>query len=192
VAGDFGMVVDLFVPELKEGCSGHVEELLALPMAALLRHAWNYWSGLLVRYREQRLRFSSSDVRQAGLRHRLNDLVRGQWKVMSGTRRAQSFNHSRCHWRIKQLISHVQLIRESQVMKNCMANYYSRCMRGESAIFSFRWAADAFTNKTERCIDVEVDPETRRICQIRNRDNQWLRLDRTPVVKEWARRNEMR
>lgn len=188
---EFGAIVDLLWLDLANDKRRQATRLVSGPLQELRRRAKRFWGTLLHQLQQQGVRFRNPDPSRPGIRRQLAEITGTSWRLMPVSHRLEELELKRWKWQIHQLDSHLQLVAEGIAMKHCVASYRKKCRRGASAIFSFRIATDG-TPEAERCFTVEVDPGSRRIVQIRNRWNQWLSEGAVPMVRVWAKANQLR
>lgn len=192
-AGDFGIVADAMLGYLKEERWRHVERLLQLPYADLVRHCARLWTRHLEQAVEEGLITKQKDIRLAGVRRVLflNQfstvepmIPDARWSKVDGPRNRQR------EWRMVELTRRSELVTEGHVMRHCVASYWRKCREGKTAIFSLRsheWPAGT---DTRRHLTIEVNRRSRTIRQIRGIKNHyfWYRIR---GVMEWAADNRI-
>jgi len=189
--GDFGIVSDAMAGYLKEDRWRHVERLLQLPYADLVRHCAHIWTRHLEQAIEEGLITKQRDIRRAGVRKALflnlfshvePMMPDARWTKVDGPRDNQRA------WQMIELTRRSELVTEGHVMQHCVASYWRKCREGKSAIFSLRSHTWPAQTDMRRHLTIEVDRRSRRIRQIRGIKNRyfWYRI---PGVVEWARDN---
>ncbi len=93
------------------------------------------------------------------------------------------------YWTIRELLSSDELAAEGQAMSHCVATYTARCARRTSAIWSVGIEA---AGGRERCVTVEVDPESREVVQAKARCNDAPDEASLATIKLWADRESLR
>ena len=87
-------------------------------------------------------------------------------------------------WRITELLSHKELVREGNALKHCVGTYSRRCRDGHSSIWSMT-SEDAAGNVRRRQT-IEVDRH-KKIVQCRGRMNNLPGVQEKHVVALWAK-----
>lgn len=85
-----------------------------------------------------------------------------------------------------------QLAAEGVAMGHCVASYWRKCKKLESAIFSLRSYKWPGLTDMRRHLTIEVDRQSRRVRQIRGKNNRYLFGTRLMGVVQWAADNRLR
>lgn len=97
---------------------------------------------------------------------------------------ARGKDDKRVIWRITELLSHKELVREGNALRHCVAGYSRRCRDGNVSIWSLT-SEDAGYNVRRRQT-IEVD-RNRRIVQCRGRMNKHPSDREKQIVAQWAK-----
>ena len=96
-----------------------------------------------------------------------------------GQRRTPSWRQ----WSIRELLTTRALAAEGRAMQHCVASYAMSCAQGHSSIWTLeRRSLDG----QEKCVTIEVLPQSRHICQIRGRMNRLATDQELQIVRRWA------
>ena len=87
-------------------------------------------------------------------------------------------------WRISELLSHKELVREGNALKHCVATYSRQCRDGHTSIWSLT-SEDAVGNVRRRQT-IEVS-RYKRIVQCRGRMNKHPTEQESQIVRLWAK-----
>ena len=93
------------------------------------------------------------------------------------------------NWVLVELCSGAQLRREGGTLQHCVASYRWACRRGESSIWSLR--RQTGDEPPQPCCTIELDPQSRRIVQIRGRRNRRVHTRLMRMIRAWAAREEL-
>lgn len=92
-------------------------------------------------------------------------------------------------WMIGELLSSEGLRAEGQALRHCVGTYVGRCVRGMSSIWSLR-SADREGMVASR-FTIEVEPQSRRIVQIRGFANSRVQGLAREIIARWARQERL-
>ena len=92
-------------------------------------------------------------------------------------------------WTLTELCSSAELDLEGRVMRHCVATYVRACQRGRSSIWSLQLET---RNGRQRRLTLELEPQARRIVQLRRRFNCRPDADERAIVAMWAERERLR
>ncbi len=92
----------------------------------------------------------------------------------------QFVDENRSCWTFTELLSGAALFDDGQAMRHCVGGYGPRCQSGASAIVSIR-------RDGERCLTVELAPETLRIVQVHGVCNRNASADERKIVDAWIK-----
>jgi hypothetical protein len=92
-------------------------------------------------------------------------------------------------WRIRELLSSLDLEAEGKAMGHCVATYAHSCHRGLSSIWSMSCETEI---GVARHLTLEVSPRTREIVQARGRRNRLPEEKEIEVLRRWATREGLR
>jgi hypothetical protein len=179
---DFGVIVDHLIEEIKTGGNHHAMRLLNQPLDILRKPALSTWRNIFYSLSRDGVVFRSPGVRHKRTRCLMISFLHGHWSLMTGIPRLEIVRHRQHVWEVHQLTSFLDLIIEGKRMKNCVATYRDECMKGGSAIFSFRYRHP--DGHAEPCFTIEVWPSRRSVWQIRNQRNRWASRQ-YPPIREW-------
>nr|WP_276604182.1 PcfJ domain-containing protein [Nannocystis pusilla] len=90
---------------------------------------------------------------------------------------------------IGELLSSEGLRAEGQALRHCVGTYVGRCVRGMSSIWSLR-SADREGMVASR-FTIEVEPQSRRIVQIRGFANSRVQGLAREIIARWARQERL-
>ncbi|WP_143140297.1 PcfJ domain-containing protein [Nannocystis exedens] len=92
-------------------------------------------------------------------------------------------------WEIGELLSSEGLRAEGQALRHCVGTYVGRCVRGISSIWSLRSAGPGgeFASR----FTIEVEPQSRRIVQIRGFANCRVEGLAREIIARWARQERL-
>jgi len=187
VAAHFPLVVDaLHTIDTHQG-RAQAEQLLRLPLFALMRHAVKFVTGLM---REGGHDLTEEQVRSAAGSAELLRLAARRWRPMLGGIPFESRSgwvDGRPTWRVDELCTTEALTAEGRAMRHCVSGYTGRCRSGRSAIFSVRFL------KREKAVvealsmaTIEVEQATRVITQIKAPRNTQPGHHVMQIINEWA------
>jgi hypothetical protein len=187
----FGLVADTLVVVQNHRGPGQVEQLLRLPLEALISHSIRFTTRLL---QANGHLLTESQVRTAAEKAELKRLITSRWQpLLGGVPFASRIGRVRGHatWRVEELHSVDALREESRAMNHCVHRYAHRCGAGTSAIFSVRHYAANDTGHAAgaSCATVEVHPRTRKVVQIRAAGNRAANNTIMTIVREWSAAN---
>ena len=106
----------------------------------------------------------------------------GRFRVVTGKEEKQVI------WRVDELLSKGDLVREGRRMTHCVATYAQNCVRGHCSIWSMT-REDAL-GQIRHIHTLEVTRD-RVIVQARGRHNQLPNLAQTRIIKAWARQEKL-
>lgn len=86
-------------------------------------------------------------------------------------------------WRISELLSHKELVREGNALKHCVATYSRQCRDGDSSIWSMTSEDACGIVRRRQTIEVR---RHRRIVQCRGRMNNHPNEQERQIVRTWA------
>ena len=92
-------------------------------------------------------------------------------------------------WTIRELLSSDELAAEGRAMSHCVATYTARCVRRTSTIWSVGIEA---AGGRERCVTVEVNPESRQVVQAKARCNDAPDEASLAILRLWADRESLK
>ena len=87
-------------------------------------------------------------------------------------------------WRISELLSHKELVREGNALKHCVATYSRQCRDGHSSIWSMTSEDAAGNVRRRQTIEVR---RYKRIVQCRGRMNKHPTEQERHIVRLWAK-----
>ena len=91
-------------------------------------------------------------------------------------------------WTIRELLSSKELIAEGRAQNHCVASYAYSCYRGRTAIFTMNMRDhDAIT----KMITIEINLQTRQICQVRGKRNRLPTNKEMDVLKRWTEKESL-
>ncbi|MHA3770504.1 PcfJ domain-containing protein [Verrucomicrobiota bacterium sgz303538] len=187
-ASRFGFVADTLVAVRAHRGPTQVEQLLRLPLAALIRHCIRFITSLLDVHGHV---LTDAQVREAAEKASLAKLASSHWQPLLGTvpfasKRAQV--HKQATWQVEELCSVDALRNEGQVLSHCVARYAYRCRTGSSAIFSVRHYKANLAGGTQitSYATIEVHPRTRKVVQIRGNRNRTVNNTIMTIIYEWS------
>ncbi|WP_395749072.1 PcfJ domain-containing protein [Prosthecobacter sp.] len=192
VAAHFPLVVDaLHTIDAHQG-RAHAEQLLRLPIFALMRHAVKFVTGLM---RVGGHDLTEEQVRAAAGSAELLRLAARRWRPMLGgipfeSRSGWVDGHPT--WRVEELCTTEALKAEARAMRHCVSGYTGRCHSGKSAIFSVRFLKreKAMVNALSLAT-IEVAQATRSIIQIKAPRNTSPGHHVMRIINEWASSNHL-
>ncbi|XEY25641.1 PcfJ domain-containing protein [Candidatus Uabimicrobium helgolandensis] len=88
-----------------------------------------------------------------------------------------------CKLSIDELQNNWSLIEEGRKMRNCVANYIPKCLRGTTSIWSM---AILKQNIRKRIMTIEIDNDQKLICQAKMKCNQAPDRDSLEALQCWA------
>ena len=91
-------------------------------------------------------------------------------------------------WRIYELLSGEELIKEGTVMHHCIATYASSCMSGKCSIWSMIYNDDLGKKKL---LTIEVNKQGM-INECRGKHNRWPTTKEFSIMKDWANKEKLR
>lgn len=91
-------------------------------------------------------------------------------------------------WSITQINCGKDLAAEGTAMNHCVLSYASRCVNGQTSIWSVRRTTRDFIEK--RAVTVEMN-SFYEICQVRGISNRVARADEKNVIQRWAQENAL-
>ena len=191
LAVHFELVADTLVAVQNHRGPGQVEQLLRLPLEALISHSIRFTTRLL---QANGHLLTEAQVRTAAEKAELKKLAFSRWPpLLGGEPFASRIGNVRGHatWRIEELHSVDALRAESRAMSHCVHRYAHRCGAGSSAIFSVRHypANDTGHSSGASCATVEVHPRTRKVVQIRAAGNRAVNNTIMTIIREWSAAN---
>ncbi len=86
-------------------------------------------------------------------------------------------------WRIRELLSSKELIAEGRAQSHCVASYARSCFGGKDSIWTME-KTDA--NGKTRMVTIQLNLQSRKICQIRGKRNRLPTAMEVDVVRRWA------
>lgn len=192
VAAYFALVADaLHTIDVHHG-RAQAEQLLRLPLSALMRHAVKFVTGLM---QEEGHDLTEEQVHAAAMSAELLRLAARRWRPMFGGIPFESRSgwvDGRPLWRVDELCTTDALKAEGRAMRHCVSGYTGRCRSGRSAIFSVRFL------KREKAIvealsmaTIEVAQATRSIVQIKAPRNTHPGHHVMRIINEWAAANHL-
>ena len=92
-------------------------------------------------------------------------------------------------WRIRELLSHKELVREGRALSHCVASYAHSCVNGRCSIWSMT-SEDAAGN-VRHCVTIEILTAQNRIAQVRGRANRLPRNQEARVIEQWAKEQNL-
>ncbi|HEY1050896.1 MAG TPA: PcfJ domain-containing protein [Prosthecobacter sp.] len=192
-AASFALVEDMLVAVEAHHGAAQVEQLLHLPLAALIRHAVKFVRRLMQTNGHV---LTEEQVRLMAEKKELSRIAATCWKPMLGSEWFESrcgHAHGKATWRVEELCTVAALKAEGQAMRHCVAGYVRRCRQGSSAIFSLRHLARGVEGSVhaQPVATIEVHPATRKIVQIRAQANRPVNNTVTRIVWEWALANHL-
>lgn len=192
VAAHFPLVVDaLHAIDAHQG-RAQAEQLLRLPLSALMRHAVKFLTGLM---QEEGHDLTEEQVRAAAGSAELLRLADRRWRPMLGGIPFESRSgwvDGRPIWRVDELCTTDALKAEGRAMQHCVSGYTGRCRSGRSAIFSVR-----FLRREKAVVEalsvatIEVEQATRKIVQIKAPRNTHAGQNVMRIIDEWAAANHL-
>ena len=106
----------------------------------------------------------------------------GRFRVVTGKGEKQVI------WRVDELLSKGNLVREGRRMTHCVATYAQMCARGHCSIWSM--TREDVLGQIRHIHTLEVTRD-RVIVQARGRHNQLPNLAQTRIIKAWARQEDL-
>jgi hypothetical protein len=95
-----------------------------------------------------------------------------------------TYEKDACIWTIKQLHSARHLLNEGRTMKNCVASYYGKCVKGESHIFNVTCAfMDSGIIESKATLEVNA---SRSLIQAKAKCNAKVTSETMSVINRWA------
>jgi hypothetical protein len=192
---EFGVIADVLLELVTHGHLKRAGLLVERPLAELRRHCLRRWQGLLGEAVVAGLRFRDHDLSRPGLRAELRHFSAAVWEPMPEVSRFEvrrrEDREEPAWWTIHERCSHAQLMVEGRELHHCVGGYLKKCLSGRSAIFSL-WQARPDAPSPQARLTIEVDPATRRICQIRGRWNRLPNGFELRLIEEWAECNRLR
>jgi len=193
LAVHFGLVADTLVAVQNHQGAGQVEQLMRLPLEALISHSIRFTTRLL---QANGHLLTEAQVREAAEKAELKKLTFSRWQpLLGGQPFASRVGNVRGHatWQVEELYSIDALREESRAMSHCVHRYAHRCLAGSSAIFSVRHyiTNDDSHPAVVSCATVEVHPRTRKVVQIRAAGNRAVNNTIMTIVREWSLANEL-
>ena len=192
---EFGVIADVLLELVTHGHLKRAGLLVERPLAELRRHCLRRWRELLDEAVAAGLRFRDPDLSRPGLRAELRHFSSAVWEPMPEVSRfdvrRREDREEPAWWTIHERCSHAQLMVEGRELHHCVGGYLKRCLSGRSAIFSL-WQARPDEPSPQARLTIEVDPATRRICQIRGRWNRLPNGFELRLIEEWAECNRLR
>lgn len=99
----------------------------------------------------------------------------GEWELGEGLEQTT--------WRVKEILDMRTLCAEGRAMRHCVASYAPEILSGDCSIWSLQvsgiWS-------TQRAVTIQVDPETRRIVEVRGKQNRDPTPQEMAVIERWA------
>ncbi len=92
-------------------------------------------------------------------------------------------------WTLTELCSSAELELEGRMMRHCVSTYVAACRRGRSSIWSLQLET---RSGRQRRLTLELEPQARRIVQLRRRFNCRPQPDERAIVAMWADRERLR
>lgn len=103
-----------------------------------------------------------------------------------GHRKAKPFHFfdetEKLSWNITEITTYDSLKKEGKSLKHCVADYVSKCVEGETSIWSLECNAI-------KCLTIEVKGKS--IEQVRGKDNRHPHSYEIDIVKKWAKREQL-
>jgi hypothetical protein len=93
------------------------------------------------------------------------------------------------HIVVEELISTKELITEGKTMKHCVGSYSHLCVKGKTAIFSFRKYTAGFMQEVMATIEVNIS--LRRIVQAKGKMNKPISNEVRKYMDRWAENQEL-
>ena len=90
---------------------------------------------------------------------------------------------------VEELISTKELVKEGKAMRHCVASYAHWCIKGRTAIYSFKKYAPG--NMLENLATIEVNISLKRIVQAKGKLNKPVSNEVRKCMEFWATRNEL-
>ncbi|WP_291722131.1 PcfJ domain-containing protein [Bernardetia sp.] len=87
-----------------------------------------------------------------------------------------------------QLLTRQELFEEGRNMNHCVGSYTNNCKNSNAAIFSMR----NVLSKGNSLVTIEVNPRNRNIVQAQRRFNHSPSDFEMKIIKEWARKNDLK
>jgi hypothetical protein len=191
--GVFGIISDVLLELIRHGHLKRAALLVSLPMKELRTHCENRWRELLRFAAAEGLELRNCDIMDANLRARLRHLAESTWEPMTGLvpieTRHRLGTGDETSWVIRERCSHAQLIAEGRALHHCVANYWSRCRNGHSAIFSLVEVGDGSEHGR---LTIELDRHSLRVVQARGPWNSRPDAMEYAMLKLWAEKNRFR
>lgn len=119
------------------------------------------------------------------IRNRLLRMATHKWKPMDDVRPATLRTSDGKVWRIRELCSELELLREGSAMHNCVATYASWCSRGICSIWAVGDAAG------RHLATIRLYPEDRELDEARAPFNREPSKQILGVIRTWARHNRI-
>ena len=191
--GDFGLISDAMLCFFAESKLLHPCALAGLPYPDLSRHCRAFWQTILDGAISDGLARPDQSVRCPHLRRMLHDHYFAVTQPFL-PRPSDSGEDSspEVEWRMVELIHHHELISEGRTMKHCVGSYWKKCRSQKSAIFSLRvYRTEDRISRVRRLFTIEVDRASKRIIQIRAKQNRYVRAVDVPEIAEWAERHHL-
>ena len=87
-------------------------------------------------------------------------------------------------WRIRELLSHAELVQEGRALRHCVASYAHSCKRGDNSIWSL--TNEDAAGRCKRRQTIQVD-RYKRIVQVRGQMNGLPSDRERDIVERWAK-----
>ena len=191
---EFGVIAEVLQVLMAHGHFKRAGLLVEQPLPELRRHCLRRWQKLLDGAVAAGLRFRDHDLLRPGLRAELRHFSDAVWEPMPAVSRFEvqrkEDREDPAWWIIHEQCSHAQLVVEGRELHHCVGGYLKKCLSGKSAIFSL-WHARPDDPSPQARLTIEVDPNTRRIRQIRGRWNRLPSSFEIRLVEEWAASNQL-
>ena len=86
-------------------------------------------------------------------------------------------------WTIHELLSARELFQEGRKLNHCVSTYTSSCVSRTTSIWTMQASSD---EGTKRLLTIEVGPRTKRIIQVRGKNNRYPREHEIKIISRWA------
>ncbi len=109
------------------------------------------------------------------------------WKIVYGKSDPNPNKSTRTEWTIHEILTGNELAQEGNRMRHCVSGYKSRCMNGDTAIFSMR--SHTMMKENQRHLTIQVTPERKSVNQVRGLANRMARPQEREIMGKWAHAN---
>ncbi len=194
-AKNFGLIADALKIIIARNSVNRARSLLDLPLADLVKFVRKFWKNLVSSACASFPGWSYAQMENPEHRANLCYQYLTEWEPMIAVPGFVAKFHDGAREQpctIEELTFPAQLVAEGKVMHHCVGSYVQACRHGKSAIFSLRTAAnDGSSAPWKSHITIEVDRSTRKIVQIRGKNNRLYGLNQIPPLRQWAEAVEL-